>query len=101
MALVKMHDPTLPAIAARWGLTSSARRVLRLHSGTLLKWLAETGATKIAVHFDVDTIDADEIQLGQGADRGGLTSVQDSPGVADIHGATEVGALIAEYTHAR
>jgi arginase len=47
---------------------------LRSTSAPLLDWLDTTGATKVAIHFDVDTIDGDEIQLGLGADRGGLTT---------------------------
>jgi hypothetical protein len=34
---------------------------MRLSSTPLLDWLRATGATKVAIHFDVDTIDADEI----------------------------------------
>jgi arginase len=46
----------------------------------------------------VDTIDADEIQLGLGADRGGLTSAQARRVVADVDVALDVVALtIAEY----
>ena len=49
----------------------------------MLDWLTATGATKVAIHFDVDTIDADEIQLGL---------------VADIDASTDVvGLTIAEY----
>ena len=52
----------------------------------------------MAIHFDVDTIDADEIQLGLGADRGGLTSAQARRVVADVDVALDVVALtIAEY----
>jgi arginase family enzyme len=55
-------------------------------------------AGHVAIHFDVDTIDADEIQLGLGADLGGLTSTQTRRVVADIDGAAEVVALtIAEF----
>jgi arginase len=46
----------------------------------------------------VDTIDADEIQLGLGADLGGLTIAEARWVVADIDGAAEVVALtIAEF----
>jgi hypothetical protein len=38
----------------------------------------------VAIHFDVDTIDADEIQLGLGADLGGLTTAEARRVVADI-----------------
>jgi arginase len=72
--------------------------VLRSTSAPLLEWLGHTGATKVAVHFDVDTIDANEIRLGLGADLGGLTSAQASRVVAEIDDAAEVVALtIAEF----
>jgi arginase len=101
VALVGMHDwtdPTLPAIADEWGLTVFAPDALRSTSAPLVDWLDTTGATKVAIHFDVDTIDANEIQLGLGADRGGLTSAQARRVVADIDAHAEVIALsIAEF----
>jgi arginase len=45
---------------------------------------AAHSATKVAIHFDVDTIDANEIRLGLGADFGGLTSTEARRVVADI-----------------
>lgn len=101
LALVGMHDwtdPVLPPIAANWGLTVFAPETLRSDSDALLDWLAATGATKVAIHFDVVTVDADEIQLGLGADRGGLTSAQARRVVSDVNRAATVVALtIAEY----
>ncbi len=101
IALAGMHDWTdaeYPAIADEWGLRVFAPDVLREHSTQLLDWFAGTGATKVAIHFDVDTVDADELQLGLGADRGGLTGAQARRVVADLDGAAEVVALtIAEY----
>lgn len=101
VALVGMHDwtdPTLPAIADEWGLTVFGPDELRSTSTSLLDWLDATGATKVAIHFDVDTIDADEIQLGLGADTGGLTSAEARRLVADINGNFDVvGLTIAEY----
>jgi hypothetical protein len=48
-------------------------------------------------HFDVDTIDANEVQLGLSADLGGLTSAEARRVVADIDGVVEVVApTIAE-----
>jgi len=59
---------------------------------------SDTGATKVAIHFDVDTVDADEIQLGLGADLGGLPIAEARRVVADIDGAAEVvGLTIAEF----
>jgi arginase len=101
VALVGMHDwtdPTLPPIAADWGLTVFDPDTLRSDSTPLVDWLHRIGATKVGVHFDVDTIDANEIQLGLGADLGGLTSTEAPRVVADIDGVVEVVALtIAEY----
>jgi arginase len=101
VALVGMHDwtdPTLPVIADKWGLTVFAPDLLRSTSAPLLDWLDTTGATKVAIHFDVDTIDANEIQLGLGADLGGLTTAEARRLVADIDAHAEVVALtIAEY----
>ncbi|WP_423182785.1 hypothetical protein [Arthrobacter sp. NyZ413] len=52
----------------------------------------------VAIHFDVDTIDANEIQLGLGADLGGLTSAQARRVVSDINSKADVvGLTIAEY----
>ena len=101
VALVGMHDwtdPTLPAIAKEWGLAVFGPEVLRDSSAPVLEWLAATGAGKVAIHFDVDTIDADEIQLGLGADIGGLTSAQARRVIADVDREVEVVALtIAEF----
>ena len=101
VALVGMHDwtdPTLPAIADEWGLSVFSPDALRSTSAPLLDWLGDTGATKVAIHFDVDTIDADELQLGLGADLGGLSTAEARRVVADIDGAAEVVALtIAEF----
>lgn len=102
VALVGMHDwtnPIFPAVAEEWGLTVFSPETLRTTSASLIEWLNATGAHKVAVHFDVDTIDADEIQLGLGYDRGGLTSAQARRVVADIESVADVVAItIAEYT---
>lgn len=101
VALVGMHDWTNPAhaaTAAEWGLTVFAPDTLRTDTKPLLDWLSGTSATKVAIHFDVDTIDADEVQLGLGYDRGGLTSTQARRVVADVHAHGDVVALtVAEY----
>jgi arginase len=96
-----MHDwtdPTLPPLAEEWGLSVFSPDTLRSTSAPLLEWLANTGATKAAIHFDVDTIDANEIQLCLGADLGGLTSAQARRVVADFTSVADVVALtIAEF----
>jgi arginase len=88
-----MHDwtdPMLPAIADEWGLSVFSPGALRSTSAPLLDWLGDTGATNVAMHFDVDTIDAGELQLGLGADLGGLTTAEARRVVADIDGAAEL-----------
>lgn len=52
----------------------------------------------MTIHFDVDTIDSDEIVLGLGAEPGGLTSAQVRRIVTDASAAADVvGFTIAEY----
>jgi arginase len=101
VALVGMHDWTNPAhaeTATKWGLTVFSPDTLRTDTASLLEWLRGTGASKVAIHFDVDTIDADEVQLGLGFDRGGLTSAQARRIVANVDGhADVVGFTVAEY----
>lgn len=101
VALAGVHDwtdPTFPAVAEQWGLAAFGPEVLRSTSAPLLAWLKGTGATKLAIHFDVDTIDAAEVQFGLGADLGGLSRAEASRVVTDLDGAAEVVALtISEY----
>jgi arginase len=83
---------------ADWGLVSFAPDDLRTSSRPLLDWLVATGCAKVAIHFDVDTIDSDEVVLGLGAEPGGLTSAQVRRIVADLQDAADVvGLTIAEY----
>lgn len=81
VALIGMHDWTDPALplADEWGLTVFPPDGLRGDSAALIEWLRGTGVSRVAIHFDIDTIDADEIQFGLGCDRGGLTSTQVRP----------------------
>jgi arginase len=100
VALVGLHawtDDDFPNIA-RWGITAFSPDELRDSSGSLLDWLAATGCTRVAIHFDVDTVDSHEIVLGLGADPGGLTSAQVRRIVSDARAAADVvGLTIAEY----
>jgi arginase len=60
-------------------------------------WQA-TGSSRVAIHFDVDTIDSNEIVLGLGAEPGSLTSAQVRRIVTDIDQAVDVvGFTIAEF----
>ena len=64
----------------------------------LLDWLAANGCSRVAVHFDVDTIDSNELVLGLGAEPGGLTSAQARRIVADVDAAADVvGFTIADF----
>jgi arginase len=54
-----------------WGIRSFAPDDLRRTTQPLLDRLAGTGCSRIAVHFDVDTVDGNEIVLGLGAEPGG------------------------------
>jgi arginase len=101
VALVGLHawfDDDYTNVA-KWGLrTFPPPDALRNSSTGLLDWLADTGCSKVAIHFDVDTIDSDEIVLGLGAEPHGLTSAQVRRIVADIDQAADiVGLTIAEF----
>ncbi|MER5194090.1 arginase family protein [Streptomyces sp. NPDC002755] len=100
LALVGLHewtDDDFPNIAA-WGIPSYSPDQLRSSTGPLLDWLRATGCTRVAIHFDVDTIDSNEIGLGLGFVPGGLTSSEVRRIVADIDEAADVvGLTIAEF----
>jgi arginase len=63
---------------------------LRQSSEPLLNWLTATGCARVAIHFDVDTIDSNEIVLGLGAEPGGLGSAQVRRIVSDVRAAVDV-----------
>jgi len=100
VALVGLHawtDDDFPNIA-RWGIRSFAPGDLRSSSGPLLEWLSATGCSRVAIHFDVDTIDSREIVLGLGAEPDGLTSAEVRRVIADVNAVTDVvGLTIAEF----
>lgn len=60
----------------------------------LLDWLAGTGCFKLAVHFDVDTVDSEEMVLALGAEAGALTINQARRLVADLKATYDVGLAI-------
>jgi arginase len=100
VALVGLHawtDDDYPNIA-EWGLTSFSPDDLRESSQGLMDWLATTGCTRAAIHFDVDTVDSNEIVLGLGAEPDGLTSAQVQRVLDDVGRSVEiVGLTIAEF----
>jgi Arginase family len=86
------------AILTQWGIRSFSPDDLREATQPLLDWLAGTGCSRLAIHFDVDTIDSDEIVLGLGAEQGGLTSAQVRHIVDDINASADVvGMTVAEF----
>jgi arginase len=100
VALVGLHSWQEDAYrnVEAWGFPVFAPDDLRTSSNTLIDWLKSTGATKIAIHFDVDTIDAAEARFGLGEDFGGLTIREANRVIADLGAAAEVvGLTIAEF----
>lgn len=91
-------EPDALANVDAWGLTCFGPDRLRESSAPLLEWLATTGASKVAIHFDVDTVDSDEIALGLGRVPGGLSRAQVRRVIGDLGGQADVvGVTIAEY----
>lgn len=100
VALVGLHSWTeddFPNVA-EWGIQWFGPDAVRETTRPLLDWLTATGCSRVAVHFDVDTVDSREIVLGLGAEPGGLASAEVRRIVADIGGAADVvGLTIAEF----
>ncbi|MFT0848488.1 arginase family protein [Actinomycetaceae bacterium L2_0104] len=100
LALVGLHawtDDDFPRIG-EWGLTSFSPDDLRDSSARLLEWLEDTGCSKVAIHFDVDTIDSNEQVYGLGAEPDGLTSEQVRRITGDLESVAEVvGFTVAEF----
>ena len=100
VALVALHswaDDDFPNIA-EWGIQLFGPDELRGSTRPLLDWVAATGCSRVAIHFDVDAVDGDEIALGLGVEPGGLTSAEVRRIVADVDGAADVvGFTIAEF----
>ena len=100
VALVGLHswaEDDFPNIA-EWGIQSFGPDELRESAGPLLDWIAATGCSRVAIHFDVDAVDSNEIVLGLGIEPDGLTSAEVRRIVADIDGAVDVvGFTIAEF----
>ena len=79
-------------------VTSFSPDDLRHTSKPLLAWLEATGCSRVAIHFDVDVIDSNEIVFGLGAEPGGLTSDDARRLVADVSAVADVvGLTIAEF----
>jgi arginase len=100
VALVGLHAWAEDDIAnvAHWGTRSFSPDDLRETTQPLGDWLAGTGCSRVAIHFDVDTTDRNELVLGLGAEPGGLTSAQVRRIVQDIDAVAEVvGLTVAEF----
>lgn len=100
VALVGLHswtDDDFPNIAA-WGIQPFGPDDLRTSSKPLLDWLEASGCSRVALHFDVDAVDSNEIVLGLGIEPDGLTSDQVRRIVDDVNGAADVvGSTVAEF----
>jgi arginase len=100
VALVGLHSWTEDDFpnAARWGISSFHPEDLHLSSQPLLEWLKGSGCRRVAIHFDVDVVDSNEIVFGLGAEPDGLTSTEVRRVVADVSAVAEVvGLTIAEF----
>jgi arginase len=100
VALIGLHswaEDDFPNIA-RWGIKSFRPEDLHLSSQPLLDWLRASGCSRIAIHFDVDVVDRNEIIFGLGAEADGLTSNEARRLVADVSAISDVvGLTIAEF----
>lgn len=92
-----LNDDERAKIAA-WGITAIAPEELRTGAERLTSWLASTGCTRVAIHFDVDAIDSAEYGLGLGRVPGGLSAAEARQVVVALSEVAEVvGLTIAEF----
>ena len=100
VALVGLHawtEDDFPNIAG-WGIRSFRPDELHPSSQPLLEWLKASRCSRVAIHFDVDVVDSNEIVFGLGAEPDGLTSNEVRRLVADVSAAASVvGLTIAEF----
>jgi arginase len=100
VALAGLHSWTeddFPNIA-RWGIKSFRPDDLHRSSQPLLDWLRATGCSRVAIHFDVDVVDSNEIIFGLGAEPNGLTTDEARRLIADVSAVADVvGLTIAEF----
>lgn len=81
-----------------WGLHLVGPEELHESSAPLVTWLASIGCSRVAIHFDVDVIDREDLALGLGRESGGLTAAQALRIVTDLATVTDVvGLTIAEF----
>ncbi|MGY1434159.1 arginase family protein [Streptomyces reniochalinae] len=100
VALVGLHDWTDDAYqhVEEWGLTAFSPDQLRGSTQPLLDWIASTGCSRVALHFDVDAIDSNEGSLGLGRIPDGLTGAEANRIAQDVQRATDVVATtVAEF----
>lgn len=99
-AFAGFHAGESDALAnvADWGPSVFGPEALRETTEPLLDWLAGTGASRVAIHLDVDVVDSDEVVLGLGQVPGGLTSAQVRRVISDLGAHSQiVGLTLAEY----
>lgn len=99
IALAGLHawEPDVTEHVEGWGITAFSPDDLRETTEPLLEWLRATGASRVAIHFDVDTIDSRELPLGLGLVPGGLSPAQTHRVIADLGQAADVvGLSVAE-----
>jgi arginase len=99
-AIAGLHvwDPDQEPLTRGWGLATFSPGELNTGPQQLLDWLRATGCSKVAIHFDVDCIDSNDLVLGLGMEPNGLTretvvhTLQQVAEVSDV-----VALTIAEF----
>jgi arginase len=72
--------------------------VLKENAANCRRPVKASGYSRVAIHFDVDVVDSNEIIFGLGAEPDGLTSDEVRRLVADVSAVADVvGLTIAEF----
>ncbi len=81
-----------------WGLELLAPSAAETFIPSLVDWLKATGCTKVAVHFDLDVIDSDEIAFGMAWEPAGLRKATALAALQAISQTADlVGLTVAEF----
>ncbi|CAN5242628.1 arginase family protein [soil metagenome] len=81
-----------------WGLTLIEPTEETAFIAELVAWLKSTGCSKVAVHFDLDVIDSDEIKFGMAFEPAGLSKVTALNALIAISETLDlVGLTVAEF----
>lgn len=91
-------DDQDPSHIEGWGLKILAPAPQEEFVASVVEWVRSTGHRNVALHFDLDVIDSDEIAFGMAWEKNGITAATAVATVAAVaEAANLVGLTVAEF----